>query len=104
MGLQQKRAQIHRNRQAASKKSVLLLKKAGKGIFAPKALSAEMAAICGAKKLARTEVTKKLWAYIKAKKLNQGRVITPDEKLKSIFPVAKIDMLKMPAYVGKHLS
>ena len=36
------------------------MKKAGKGIFAPKVLSADMAAICGAKKLPRTEVTKKV--------------------------------------------
>merc|ERR1712224_1039226 len=99
-----KRAQTHRNRQAASKKSVLLLKKAGKGLFAPKTLSAEMAAICGGKKMARTEGTKKIWADIKSNKLNAGRIITTDAKLKAIFPVAKIDMLKMPAYVSKHLS
>merc|ERR1712224_837228 len=67
-------------------------------------LSAELAAICGGKKMPRTEVTKKLWAYIKAKKLNEGRIVKPDGALKAIFPVAKLDMLKMPAFVGKHLS
>merc|ERR1712185_265320 len=80
------------------------MKKAGKGIFAPKMLSPAMAEICGAKKLPRTEVTKKIWAYIKAKKLNEGRIIKPDAKLKGIFPVASIDMLKMAGYVSKHLS
>jgi len=91
-------------KKAAGKKNAMAMKKAGKGIFAPKMLSAAMAEICGAKKLARTEVTKKIWAYIKAKKLNQGRVIKPDAKLKAIFPVASIDMLKMAGYVSKHLS
>ena len=56
-------------------------------------LSESLAAICGGKKMPRTEVTKKLWVYIKAKKLNNGRIITPDEKLKKIFP-AKVGLLK----------
>merc|ERR1711990_1391779 len=89
---------------AALKKITAEKQKAGKGIFAPKALSPAMADICGAKSLPRTEVTKKIWAYIKAKKLNEGRIIKPDQKLKGIFPVASIDMLKMAGYVSKHLS
>merc|ERR1719218_52122 len=88
----------------ATKASLNAMKKAGKGIFAPKVLSADMAAICGAKKLPRTEVTKKIWAYIKKSGLNKGRIITPDATLKKIFPVSSIDMLKMAGYVSKHLS
>ena len=42
--------------------------------------------------MARTEVTKKIWAYIKKNSLNQGRTIKPDSTLKAIFPVASIDM------------
>merc|ERR1719155_116952 len=99
-----KRAQVKRNRKAGSKKASLAQKKKGIGLFAPVNLSPKLAAICGGKKMARTEVTKKLWAYIKAKKLNEGRIIKPDGALKEILPVAKIDMLKMPSYVGKHLS
>ena len=52
----------------------------------------------------RTEVTKKLWAYIKAHKLNKGRIISPDATLKTIIPVASLDMLKMASFVSKHLS
>merc|ERR1719316_2268693 len=99
-----KRAQVKRNRKAGGQKAILSAKKKGIGLFAPVNLSPKLAAICGGKKMARTEVTKKLWAYIKAKKLNEGRIIKPDGALKEIFPVAKIDMLKMPSYVGKHLS
>ena len=63
-----KRAEVKRNRKAGSKKASLQAKKKGIGLFAPVNLSAELAAICGGKKMPRTEVTKKLWAYIKAKK------------------------------------
>ena len=40
----------------ASKKKALAMKKAGKGIFAPKKLSDALAAICGKKSAPRTEV------------------------------------------------
>merc|ERR1712025_971959 len=92
------------SRAAASKKNAAAMKKAGKGIFAPKKLSDAMATICGAKTLPRTEVTKKIWVYIKKNKLNDGRTIKPDASLKAIFPVASLDMLKMAGYVSKHLS
>lgn len=45
---------------ATGKKNALAMKKAGKGIFAKKSLSEALSAICGAKSLARTEVTKKV--------------------------------------------
>merc|ERR1712196_98002 len=89
---------------AAGKKNAAAMKKKGLGIFAPKKLSDALAAICGGKTMPRTEVTKKIWVYIKKNKLNEGRIIKPDAKLKAVFPVASIDMLKMAGYVSKHLS
>merc|ERR1719240_2259180 len=89
---------------AAGKKNALAMKKAGKGIFAPKKLSDALAAVCGKKVMPRTEVTKAIWVYIKAKKLNEGRIIKPDAKLKAVLPVASLDMLKMAGYISKHLS
>merc|ERR1711904_308609 len=89
---------------ATGKKNAAAMKKKGVGIFAPKVLSKELAAICGGSKMPRTEVTKKVWAYIKKNSPNQGRVIKPDQKLKGVFPVAGIDMLKMAGYISKHLS
>merc|ERR1719191_2456088 len=91
-------------KKANGKRLAAAMKKAGKGIFAPKTLSDALAKICGGKKMARTEVTKKIWAYIKKNSLNNGRVIKPDSTLKAIFPVASLDMLKMASYVSKHLS
>merc|ERR1711965_957137 len=84
---------------ATGKKNAAMMKKKGVGIFAPKKLSDALAAICGAKTLPRTEVTKKIWVYIKKNSLNNGRTIKPDSQLKQIFPVASIDMLKMPGYI-----
>merc|ERR1712159_458589 len=98
------RAEVRRNRKAGAKKSSLQFKKAKIGLFAPKTLSAALAAVCGAKKLSNVEVTKAIWKYIKAKKLNEGRVIKPDATLKGVFPVASLDMLKMGSYVKKHIS
>merc|ERR1712185_464370 len=89
---------------ATAKKNVAAMKKKGVGIFAPKKLSESLAAICGAKTLPRTEVTKKIWVYIKKNSLNNGRTIKPDQKLKAVFPVASLDMLKMAGMVSKHLS
>merc|ERR1719314_12811 len=100
----EKKAAGKKAKKAAAKKNVAAMKKAGKGIFAPKNLSDALAAICGGKTMPRTEGTKKIWMYIKKNSLNHGRTIKPDAKLKAIFPVASIDMLKMAGYVSKHLS
>merc|ERR1711990_158978 len=89
---------------ANGKKNAAAMKKKGVGIFAPKKLSDALAAICGAKTLPRTEVTKKIWVYIKKNGLNNGRVIKPDAKLKAVLPVASLDMLKMAGHISKHLS
>merc|ERR1711904_173631 len=89
---------------AAGKKNAAAMKKKGIGIFAPKKLSPALAAICGGTTMPRTEVTKKIWVYIKKYKLNDGRTIKPDAKLKAVLPVASLDMLKMASYVSKHLS
>merc|ERR1712139_80861 len=69
---------------AAGKKNAALMKKKGLGIFAPKTLSADLAAICGKKTMPRTEVTKSIWAHIKKNKLNAGRIISPDATLKKV--------------------
>merc|ERR1719235_1396123 len=89
---------------ASGKRVAAAMKKAGKVLFAPKTLSPALAAVCGGKSMPRTEVTKKIWVYIKKNKLNNGRIIKPDATMKAVFPVASIDMLKLAGYVSKHLS
>ena len=70
--------------------------------------SKELAAVVGEGPMPRTEVTKKLWAYIKKKGLQDvknKRNIVPDENLQKIFGGKKaINMFEMTKLVNKHLS
>ncbi|MFA6450853.1 MAG: SWIB/MDM2 domain-containing protein [bacterium] len=69
---------------------------------------AALAAIVGAKPLPRTEITKKLWAYIKANKLQDAknrRMINADDKLKGIFGGKKqVSMFEMTKLVQGHIK
>ena len=91
-------------KKAAGQARAAAMKKKGLGIFAPKTLSPELASLVGKKVLARTEVTKAVWAYIKAKKLNAGRIISPDANMKKVFPVKSFDMLKMAGFLSAHIK
>ena len=103
-----------------------------KGLKKPVRLNADMAEFCGASELPRTEITKKLWDYIKANRLqtksengkpeNAGRFIVADAKLLKVFRNTNstsksgkltdlrnmqegdtIDMMQMAAVVGANL-
>jgi chromatin remodeling complex protein RSC6 len=69
--------------------------------------SADLAAVVGNNPMPRTEVTKKLWAYIKKNNLQdpkERRMINADDKLRPIFGKPKISMFDMTKQVNKHLS
>jgi chromatin remodeling complex protein RSC6 len=70
--------------------------------------SAQLAAVVGSSPMPRTEVTKKLWAYIKRKGLQDAkerRMINADENLKAVFGgKTKVSMFDMTKLVNKHLS
>ncbi len=70
--------------------------------------SKDLAEVVGAKPMPRTEVVKKLWAYIKKNNLQdpkQKRMINADDKLKPIFGGKKqVSMFEMTALVNKQLS
>jgi chromatin remodeling complex protein RSC6 len=70
--------------------------------------SAKLAEIVGEKALPRTEVTKKLWAYVKRNGLQDKknrRMINADEKLGPVFGGKKqVSMFEMTKLVSKHLS
>ncbi len=69
--------------------------------------STTLAAIVGATALPRTEVVKKLWAYIKKNNLQDAknkRNINADDKLKPIFGKAQVSMFEMTKLVSKHLK
>ena len=70
--------------------------------------SASLAAVIGDKPMPRTEVTKKIWDYIKKNKLQDSvnkRNINADDKLKAVFNGKKqVSMFEMTALVSKHLK
>jgi upstream activation factor subunit UAF30 len=74
----------------------------------PLKISPELAAVVGAEPLPRTEVTKKLWEYIKAHNLQDAankRNINADDKLKAIFGgKSQVSMFEMTKLVSAHLS
>ncbi len=69
--------------------------------------SAKLAAVVGSTPIPRTEVVKKLWAYIRKNNLQDSknrRNINADAKLKDIFGKAVVNMFEMTKIVSKHLS
>ena len=74
----------------------------------PVQVSEALAEIVGAGPMARTEVTKKLWEYIKKHKLqatDNKRNIEPDQKLAKVLGGTQaIDMFKMTSKISKHLK
>lgn len=71
------------------------------------ALSEELQAVVGAKKLTRPQVVKKLWGYIKAHKCQDTknrRMICPDKKLALVIGNKSVDMLKLAGCLNKHIK
>jgi chromatin remodeling complex protein RSC6 len=70
--------------------------------------SKELAEIVGATALPRTEVMKKVWAYIKKNNLQDTknrRAINADDKLKAVFGGKKqVTMFEMTKLVSNHLK
>jgi chromatin remodeling complex protein RSC6 len=70
--------------------------------------SEALAAVVGSKALPRTEAVKKIWGYIKSKKLQDNknrRMVNTDANLKAVFGgKGQVSMFEIAKYLGKHLS
>ena len=81
---------------------------ANKAFMKPLTPSSALAEVVGNKPIPRTQVTKKLWDYIKKNKLQDDknrRMINADDKLKNVFGgKKKVSMFEMTKLVGEHLS
>lgn len=70
--------------------------------------SSQLAEIVGDKPVPRTEIVKKIWAYIKKNGLQDAkekRMINADDKLKAVFGGKKqVSMFEMTKLVNKHLT
>ena len=74
----------------------------------PVQISDDLAAVTGAGPLPRTEIIKRLWAYIKknhCQDTKNKRNIIPDDKLAKVFGSKNpIDMFQMTKKVSKHIK
>ena len=101
-------------KKAAPKKAVVKAKKpAAKrkpnaAFMKPMSPSSTLAAVVGSSPMPRTEVTSKLWGYIKKNNLQDKtnrRMINADDKLREVFGGKKqVSMFEMTKLVSKHLK
>ncbi|WP_194715813.1 SWIB/MDM2 domain-containing protein [Noviherbaspirillum soli] len=91
----------------AAKKTLGAKAATGTGFNKPLTPSPELAAVIGSTPLPRTEVTKKIWEYIKANNLQDAankRNINADAKLKPIFGKPQVTMFEMTKLLSAHIS
>ena len=83
-------------------------RKPNAAFMAPVTPSAALSEVVGAKPLPRTELTKKLWAYIKKNSLQDAknrRMINADDRLRPIFGgKSQVSMFDMTKLVNKHVK
>jgi chromatin remodeling complex protein RSC6 len=98
-------------KKVVAKKAVKKVKTARKpnaAFMKPLTPSAALAAVIGANPLPRTDVTKKIWDYIKKHKLQDAenrRNINADDKLKAVFNGKKtVSMFEMTKLISGHLK
>ena len=101
-------------KKAAPKKAKKAAKKSGvkrkpnAAFMKPMTPTASLAAVIGSSPMPRTEVTKKLWAYIKRNGLQDSknrRNINADDKLQEVFGGKKqVSMFEMTKLVSRHLK
>lgn len=109
-----KKAAPKKAKKAAKKAAPKKAKKSGvkrkpnAAFMKPMTPTAALAAVIGSSPMPRTEVTKKLWAYIKRNGLQDSmnrRNINADDKLKDVFGGKKqVSMFEMTKLVSRHLK
>jgi upstream activation factor subunit UAF30 len=92
----------------AAKKKGGAKRKPNAAFMKPMQPSSQLSAVVGSSPLPRTEVTKKLWQYIKRKGLQDAkerRMINADDNLRAVFGgKGKVSMFEMTKLVNKHLK
>jgi len=92
----------------AAKKKSGVKRKPNAAFMKPMSPTATLAAVIGSSPMPRTEVTKKLWAYIKRNGLQDSknrRNINADDKLQEVFGGKKqVSMFEMTKLVSRHLK
>ncbi|HEU4651436.1 MAG TPA: SWIB/MDM2 domain-containing protein [Croceibacterium sp.] len=94
-------------RKAAAKKAPAKKRTPNAAFMKPMTPSPQLAAIIGSTPVPRTEVTKKVWEYIKKNKLQDAAkrtMINADAKLREIFNKAQVSMFEMTKLINSHLK
>lgn len=111
--VKKKAAKKKATKKKATKKKVVKKKKKTKrkpnaAFMAPVTPDAKLALVVGAKPLPRTELTKKLWKYIKKHDLQDKKnrqMINADAAMKAVFNgKASVSMFEMTKLVNKHVK
>ncbi|XP_019444711.1 PREDICTED: upstream activation factor subunit spp27-like [Lupinus angustifolius] len=95
-----------KNKERSNKLGDEVVKKRSGGFCKLCSLSPQLQELMGAPEMARTEVVKQLWAYIREKDLQDPenrRNIICDEPLRAIFGVKSINMFQMNKALSKHI-
>lgn len=114
MATKKKKAAKKGGRKSAKKASRKAAKRGGAkrkpnaAFMRPMQLDAALSAVVGSTPIPRTEVTKKLWQYIKRNGLQDAkerRMINADDKLRVVFGgKGKVSMFEMTKLVSKHMK
>ena len=102
-----KKAVVKKATKKAVVKKVAAKRKPNAAFMKAMTPSSALAAIVGSTPLPRTEVTKKVWDYIKKNKLQDAvnkRNINADDKLKAVLGKAKVTMFEMTKLISSHLK
>ncbi len=93
---------------AKAKPKVKAKRKPNPAFMRPMTPDAALGAVVGTKAIPRTEITKKIWIYIKRNDLQDAknrRMINADDKLKPVFGGKKqVSMFEMTKLISKHMS
>src|SRR5665213_4004691 len=93
-------------KKAAAKKPAAKKRTPNAAFMKPMTPSPSLAAVIGDKAIPRTEVTKKVWEYIKKHNLQDAAkrtMINADAKLKEIFKKSQVSMFEMTKLINSHL-
>ncbi|WJX60805.1 hypothetical protein P8452_45966 [Trifolium repens] len=105
--VKKKTTKKNKSKERSNKSGDEVVKKKGGGGFCKIcSLSPQLQEFVGAPEMARTEVVKQLWAYIREKNLqdpNNRRNILCDEPLRALFGVNTINMFQMNKVLAKHI-
>ncbi len=87
--------------------AIVKTRKPGPGLTMPLTPSAELAMIVGDEPLARTEIVKRVWDYIRQHGCQDPadkRIIVADDKLRAVFGQDRVNMLTMMGLLSPHLK